>query len=313
MGKVTAELQWGILSAFPKLMPVHHDVQVFPRLFTTNNKLNLPFLPLDAESAFIGENRSLSEEGSLCFTVNPHANSFCIFLSLFSTGCFEGYRKYGAQSTNCIPHLNQDNITIAYSMNVVWLNGTWPWYQHVDNFTPPPQPKWAPTCWGSYEGESWPWTGCQSKILRWADKAKKFTFSPDVIGPDKYLQGMFQQTDLLNPFNIWMLCRVNGSCLYASSLVMLNGGSFGAGNVSCSVTEIRKKNCSGEDCQETLWVNCSCYGYNTPTIPTEHYTATQFVYIHHLCLLLVIIAYRIVVMGLVFMHNVGTLPNIALP
>lgn len=81
-GKSNSRASMGILSAFPKLRPVRHDAQDFPCLFTTNNKLNLPFLPLDADSAFIGENRSLSEEGSLCSTVNPHANSFLYFFVL---------------------------------------------------------------------------------------------------------------------------------------------------------------------------------------------------------------------------------------
>ena len=130
-----------------------------------------------------------------------------------------------------------------------------------------------PTCWGTYEGESWPWTGCQSKVLRWADKGQKFTFSPDVVGPEKYLQGMFQQTHIVNPFNMWVLCGVNGSCLDVSPLVMLNGGSFGEGSVSYQITELRRKNCSDDDSQETLNVTRLCLRYFQPLKSTEHYTA----------------------------------------
>ena len=122
-------------------MPVRHDTQVLPRLFTTNKKLNLPFIPLDTEIAPIGENRSLSEEGNLCVTVNAYANSSCITLSYCSAGWFYGYCKYGAQSDSCNSSIAQENITTSYSVNVVWFNSTWPWYQHVSNFSiPRPQP-----------------------------------------------------------------------------------------------------------------------------------------------------------------------------
>lgn len=104
-------------------MPVRHDAQVFPRLFTTTTKLNLPYIPLDSEIAPIGKNRSLTNEGSLCFTVFADANSSCINLFRFSAGWFDGYRKYGAQSTSYNSSINQDNTT-TYSTKVVWLNGT---------------------------------------------------------------------------------------------------------------------------------------------------------------------------------------------
>jgi hypothetical protein len=50
-------------------MPVHHDAVVFPKFFTTNKSLDLPYLPYDPTRAPLGKNRSLSEEGSLCFQV----------------------------------------------------------------------------------------------------------------------------------------------------------------------------------------------------------------------------------------------------
>ena len=48
-------------------MPVRHDAIVFPKFFTTNKKLDLPYLPFDPLRVLLGENRSLQEQGSLCF------------------------------------------------------------------------------------------------------------------------------------------------------------------------------------------------------------------------------------------------------
>lgn len=110
-------------------------------------------------------------------------------------------------------------------------------------------------------------------MLRWADKGKEFTFSPDRVGSEEYL-GLFQQTDLLNPFSIWMLCGINGHCLDASPLAMINGGSFGVGDVSCSIIEVRQRNCSNnDDPQKTLRDNRLCSGYHEAIIPTGHYAA----------------------------------------
>lgn len=60
----------GNLSAFPKPIPVLHDAVVFPKFFTTNKPLELPYLPYDPTRAPLGENRSLSEQGSLCFHID---------------------------------------------------------------------------------------------------------------------------------------------------------------------------------------------------------------------------------------------------
>ena len=64
------EQRWAILSTFPKPMPVCHDAIVFPKFFTTNKTLDLPYLPYDPTGAPLGENRSLLEQGSLCFQIN---------------------------------------------------------------------------------------------------------------------------------------------------------------------------------------------------------------------------------------------------
>ena len=44
---IMGEQRWAILSAFPKPMPVRHDAIVFPKFFTTNKTVDLPYLPYD--------------------------------------------------------------------------------------------------------------------------------------------------------------------------------------------------------------------------------------------------------------------------
>ncbi|XP_076772890.1 uncharacterized protein LOC143435228 isoform X2 [Arvicanthis niloticus] len=48
---ICGEYRWAILSAFPKPMPVRHDAAVFPKIFTTNKTLDLPYLPYDPTRA----------------------------------------------------------------------------------------------------------------------------------------------------------------------------------------------------------------------------------------------------------------------
>ena len=59
-----------ILSTFPKPMSVRHDTIVFPKFFTTNKTVDLPYLTYDPTRAPLGENHSLLEQGSLCFQIN---------------------------------------------------------------------------------------------------------------------------------------------------------------------------------------------------------------------------------------------------
>ena len=58
---ILGEYRWAILSAFPKPVPVRHDAVVFPKFFTTNKTLELPYLPYDPTRAPLGESRSLLE------------------------------------------------------------------------------------------------------------------------------------------------------------------------------------------------------------------------------------------------------------
>jgi hypothetical protein len=56
---IMGEQRWAILSAFPKPMPVGHHAVVFPKFFTTNKKLDLPYLSFDPLWVLLGENCSL--------------------------------------------------------------------------------------------------------------------------------------------------------------------------------------------------------------------------------------------------------------
>jgi hypothetical protein len=68
--------RWVILSAFPKPMPVCHDAIVFLKFFTTNKKLDLPYLPFDPLWVPLGENHPLQEQGSLCFQYRKRGTVF---------------------------------------------------------------------------------------------------------------------------------------------------------------------------------------------------------------------------------------------
>ena len=67
---IMGEQRWAILSTFPKPMPVRYDAIVFPKFFTTDKTVDLPYLPYDPTRAPLGENHSLLEQGSLCFQIN---------------------------------------------------------------------------------------------------------------------------------------------------------------------------------------------------------------------------------------------------
>ena len=81
------EHRWATLSAFPKPIPVHHDAVVFPKFFTTKKTLELPYLPFDPIRVPLGENCSLSEQGSLCFQIDGTGK--CIKLTGQALGMFD--------------------------------------------------------------------------------------------------------------------------------------------------------------------------------------------------------------------------------
>ena len=100
------------------------------------------------------------------------------------------------------------------------------------NDTIPPQPRWAPFCKANHDSLL-PWTGCQSRKAAWAVK-KYFTFSPYIgtvhnssFSGYNWTYQNPAQVGASNPFNVWLLCGVNGSCTDLSPLSMLVGGVRG--------------------------------------------------------------------------------------
>lgn len=203
-------------------MPVRFNAAIFPRFFTSNSSINLPYLAKDTTTAPLGENRSFVTDGSLCFTTKNLTN--CISLK---------QRKYGwfSDPITGIVLGGLENLTIP--QNVLWINGT---------FVDPPgglnsttslrQPKYAPHCLGDYEGEPWPWTDCQSATVTWADTHQRFTISPDMTegrswGTALIKDSNYSQPMNRNPFHKWMLCGINGSCTDLSPLSALLGGGKG--------------------------------------------------------------------------------------
>lgn len=111
----------------------------------------------------------------------------------------------------------------------------WPASISKGNDTIPSQPRWAPFCKGTHESLP-PWTGCQARKAARA-VTKYFTFSPYIStvhnGSFSGYNWTYQnpaQAVASNPFNVWLLCGVNGSCTDISPLSMLVGGGWG--NVS---------------------------------------------------------------------------------
>ena len=140
---------------------------------------------------------------------------------------------------NCIIRLLRGLIDLFNSStraNATWIRGTWPASIPKGNASIPPQPSWAPFCRGVRDSFP-PWTRCQSRKAAWAVK-NYFTFSPYVsttynqtfAGYNWTYQSPAQR-GANNPFNVWLLCGVNGSCTDLSPLSILMGGAWG--NASC--------------------------------------------------------------------------------
>lgn len=232
-----AEQRWGILSAFPKPIPVRHNAAVFPRFFISQKMLGLPMLPLDMHVAPLGENRSFMEEGSLCFTLEINPGS-CIALRKQGLAWFQQDQDFTLVSQERrnwqFGPGNQSSpfqfSNYSYTQKALWFNGTFVSFPNVsESESPPVQPRLAPHCWGSLkEGELWPWTDCQSHMVAWADSAHRFTFSPDMRGPAphrfSFTMGFFMQADVMIPYDKWLLCGVYGSCSDISPFVLLGGG-----------------------------------------------------------------------------------------
>ena len=208
-------------------MPVRHDAIVFPKFFTTNKKLDLPYLPFDPLWVLLGENRSLQEQGSLCFQLSQKGD--CIQLSIHMLGSFKDSGTVNLTQTrekgNSIIH-----VTWFWWQSTVWLNGTFP-SPNWNEMERPHQTRIAPHCGGEDEGELPPWTDCQSSVARWIDEHKYFTFSPNMLfGPEEEFvmrMGLFLQDHRLSLYHKWLLCGINGSCTDLNPLVFLKGGAVG--------------------------------------------------------------------------------------
>lgn len=219
MSEIKGDPRWGLLSVFPKPMPIRHNAKLFPRLFSTNKSFDVPYLPYDEEIAGVGENRSIILSGSLCFEVA---------------------RRLQAPSNSCIVLYNQTAawFDLPYhsgpcrAANASWISGWWPARQGKGVL--PVQPKWAPYCYGPNWGQYWPWTGCQSHKVTWAHSDSVFTFSPaistsfnDTYAGSNYTDQDPNQVYSSNPFDNWLLCGVNGSCMNLEPMAMIAGGAHG--------------------------------------------------------------------------------------
>ena len=78
------ELQWGIMSVFPKLLPLTHSTQVFPRFFTSNTSLQLPFLPDDEGASPVTEPLQLALRGVLCFQLIVNISQDSVSVQLYN-------------------------------------------------------------------------------------------------------------------------------------------------------------------------------------------------------------------------------------
>lgn len=70
------------MSVFPKLLHLTHSAQMFPRFFTSNTSLQLPFLPDNEGVALVTESLQLALRGVLCFQfiVNISQDRVCVQL-----------------------------------------------------------------------------------------------------------------------------------------------------------------------------------------------------------------------------------------
>lgn len=126
-GMSAHEYRWGIMSTFPFPMPVMYNAQIFPRFFTTDRELGLPFLPWDSQIERVIDNRTHYLPGSLCFVLNST-----------TPGCLGLH----VQSVSNIVN-GWDNKTHWGQIFYTELTGTWPRSSYSENLK---QPKLAPFC-----------------------------------------------------------------------------------------------------------------------------------------------------------------------
>ena len=91
-------------------MPLTHSAQVFPRFFTSNASLQLPFLPWDGEIAPVQEPMQLQLRGLLCFQMIQNISQ--------NSGCVQMYNQTAAWFD--MP------INSSTKANATWIQGVWP-------------------------------------------------------------------------------------------------------------------------------------------------------------------------------------------
>ena len=176
----------------------------------------------------LGENRTLLEQGSLCFRINGPGN--CINLTARALGKFNEHRGGWVSTTQDTSNVDITFTNRTFWQEAIWVNGTFlpPNFSDKER---PHQPKIAPHCSLEDEGLILPWSDCQSSITRWADQSKTFSFSPNMIDdPEKEFvmkKGLFIQDFRMHPFHKWVLCGVNGSCTELNPLIFIQGGAVG--------------------------------------------------------------------------------------
>ena len=147
---ILGEYRWAILSAFPKPMPVRHDAVVFPKFFTTNKSLDLPYIPYDPTWTPLRENRSLPEQGSLCFQFDQRGD--CIQLTNLALGWFYGKRTEWVNIRQENVGGNRTDFNYTLLQEAIWINGTFLSPNCIDRERPS-QPRIAPHCSSEDEGQ----------------------------------------------------------------------------------------------------------------------------------------------------------------
>lgn len=219
------EPQWGIVLTFPIPMPVMYDAQVFPRMFTTDMSLGTAYLPYDEQIHGIEQNKSFNLEGSLCFIFITSLND--------TSHCIQLYNQSAAWLEE-----TKWETTSVMEANAAILCGWWP--SRKREGVPPPQPRWARFCSGpNSSGDEGPLvrTGCLERMSMWATK-DYYSFSPNMGSQfNSTFPGFnftYKSLDRYdtNPFDLWLLYGVNGSCTDLSPMAMLGGGSVRKGKLT---------------------------------------------------------------------------------
>ena len=126
---------------------------------------------------------------------------------------------------------------VSTKANATWIWGVWPASISKGNGTIPSQPRWAPLPFCRSVPDSLPpWTGCQSRNVPWAVK-NYFSFSPNIgtvhnssFSGYNWTYQNPAQVGASDPFNVWLLCGVNGSCTDLSPLSQVAGGAWDNAN-----------------------------------------------------------------------------------